>query len=394
MARVCPCLGVQGARVAVPLLASLTLLGLLVWRPAAGGDRCRTRLRHDIVDRSGVLLAYSRPDPRGGAPLRLYPYGPVAGPVVGFVDTATGRGLSGLEFQYDTLLSSAAPALPLRTTLDRTLQFRAFSLLRRAHRRLGARSGSCVVMDPATGAVLAMARFPVPEGEGAGQAAASHRSGDPLTGYFHPLVLAAATPALLGRKAPPRPRWVDAGSGIRLLTPSQEGAHARWATVPILVHLGFGQPTGVDLPGEAPGCIAATAVRGVELLSKVDATPLQMVRAYAMLINGDRAVVPHLRLEGRVSAASSGPAAPSKGGRWEYLGSLEAGPGGGLVLLARYAGGGRQVVAVVALRGEFRQGRSAALRPLLSGLEGMVRFAWALPPGVEVASARLSGGGE
>ncbi|MBP5232058.1 MAG: hypothetical protein J6333_01480, partial [Planctomycetes bacterium] len=73
-----------------------------------------------------------------------------------------------------------------------------------------------------------------------------------------------------------------------------------------LADYGIGRQTGVDLPGETPGFIAPRAFTGRNWSlgetwhisigqGQIDATPLQIATAYAMLLNGGRKVRPHLR---------------------------------------------------------------------------------------------------
>jgi cell division protein FtsI (penicillin-binding protein 3) len=114
---------------------------------------------------------------------RYYPAGEVTGHVVGFTDIDD-RGQEGLEAAYDQwlkgengrkrvlqdrlgqviddveLLAAAHPGRDLRTSIDLRLQYLAYRELKRAVTESHARSGSVVVLDPATGEVLAMVNQP------------------------------------------------------------------------------------------------------------------------------------------------------------------------------------------------------------------------------------------
>ena len=114
---------------------------------------------------------------------RYYPAGEVTGHVVGFTDIDD-RGQEGLEAAFDPwlrgengrkrvlqdrlgqviddveLLASARPGRDLRTSIDLRLQYLAYRELKRAVTESHARSGSVVVLDPATGEVLAMVNQP------------------------------------------------------------------------------------------------------------------------------------------------------------------------------------------------------------------------------------------
>jgi cell division protein FtsI/penicillin-binding protein 2 len=75
-----------------------------------------------------------------------------------------------------------------------------------------------------------------------------------------------------------------------------------------LTEFGIGQATGIDLPREAAGYLAPAALTGRNWSlgetwhiaigqGQIDATPLQIAVAYAMLVNGGAKVRPHLRYE-------------------------------------------------------------------------------------------------
>lgn len=114
---------------------------------------------------------------------RSYPYGELAGQVLGF-SNIDGRGVRGVEraedrwlrgrrlrvpveragqdrFLWDPELDSAAYAGgDLRLTLSAVLQAEAEAALDQAIRRTGARGGVVVVLEPATGEILAVAEAP------------------------------------------------------------------------------------------------------------------------------------------------------------------------------------------------------------------------------------------
>ncbi len=118
------------------------------------------------------------------APMRLYPYGRVAGQVLGFTGVDN-NGLSGLELELDSLLRGQNGRLILQRdglnrqrqsvdyprvdpvdgdavnlTIDAEYQSIAEDELRKGIERNKAESGLVAMMDPATGEVLAMANYP------------------------------------------------------------------------------------------------------------------------------------------------------------------------------------------------------------------------------------------
>jgi cell division protein FtsI/penicillin-binding protein 2 len=114
--------------------------------------------------------------------LRTYPQGGVGAQVLGYAGI-DGRGLGGLELQYDRKLAgrpgnqtivrdptgrtidviSSRPAWQgsdVFTTIDHTIQAQAEKILRETVSKWGAKDASAIVLDPSTGEVLAMAQTP------------------------------------------------------------------------------------------------------------------------------------------------------------------------------------------------------------------------------------------
>lgn len=100
---------------------------------------------------------------------RDYPFGSLAAHVVGFAsqDEATGDtiGQYGIEAAYNEVLSHAADATQSKgrdvvLTLDRAVQQKAEDLIADLVKSKGAISGGVMVMEPATGRMVAMAHYP------------------------------------------------------------------------------------------------------------------------------------------------------------------------------------------------------------------------------------------
>ena len=68
-------------------------------------------------------------------------------------------------------MTPAEPGSDLVLTLRTSIQFAAAEALQEAIERTGARAGSVVVLDPATGGVLAMVNLPGFDPDGSGVAA-------------------------------------------------------------------------------------------------------------------------------------------------------------------------------------------------------------------------------
>ena len=116
---------------------------------------------------------------------RVYPYGAVAGQILGFIGT-DGHGLSGLELQYDDVLSGtdgemtmergldgnpiaggaydvteATDGTDIVVSLDANIQQKAEEQLTTAVKDAEAHSGNVIVTDPSTGEILAAASTPL-----------------------------------------------------------------------------------------------------------------------------------------------------------------------------------------------------------------------------------------
>jgi cell division protein FtsI (penicillin-binding protein 3) len=114
---------------------------------------------------------------------RYHPAGEVAGHVIGFADIDD-RGQEGLEFAFDYWLrgepgkkrilqdlygrvigdveqiQAPRPGRDLRASIDLRLQYLAYRELKAAVTEANAKSGSVVILDPATGEVFAMVNQP------------------------------------------------------------------------------------------------------------------------------------------------------------------------------------------------------------------------------------------
>lgn len=281
-------------------------------------------------------------------PGRVYPLDEVARPVIGVVGNE-GHGLEGLEqvFERDlqgtpgwaTLyrdgrgtsyeLPRSMVKLPdaggsLVTTLDLDAQSVTVMKLREAVARTGAKSGMAVFVEPKTGDILAMATV-----DGPGAPGTKHRNRI-VADQYEPgstfKILAGC--AALEEKilAPSDSFWVYEGKAdLGGFTIHDSHAETGWFTVRratahssnvCYAHIGtkvgaerlyrfarlfgFGQPTRVPLPGEAPGVIrepsrwSNRSLATISIGHEVLVTPLQVVMAYAAIANGGTLLRPRI----------------------------------------------------------------------------------------------------
>ncbi len=284
---------------------------------------------------------------------RIYPYDAVGSKVVGFV-SRDNRGLAGVEAAYnDALRGAPGREKVIRNgnyrseryhrfmdrkprdgkyvylTIDATVQDIAETELRRAVAENGARGGIVVVMDVATGDILALAEAP----------SIGTRDGASLTdslwtlrsvshvyepGSTFKLVTAAA---LMEKSSVAPADSFDAENGradLGFATIRDPHPH-QWLTVEeaymfssnivmakavsslsagdfygYVKMFGFGARTGVGLPGESAGTVppierwSARTKATMAFGQEVAVTPIQMVNAFAAIANDGVLMMPRL----------------------------------------------------------------------------------------------------
>ncbi|MFC1500778.1 penicillin-binding transpeptidase domain-containing protein, partial [Candidatus Zixiibacteriota bacterium] len=239
---------------------------------------------------------------------RTYPQRSTASSVLGYTGI-DGSGLEGLELDYDSVLSGRAgrivqqvdalgvsipgrdaareepvSGMDLRLTLDAVIQGVLEEELARGVETSEAAAGIAVALDPETGAILAMAGWPTFDPNAPDDVDPSQRRNRAITDPFEPgsvLKLVTFTAALdAGRYTPAD--TIDGGNGVIQVVGSEirdVHAHGKMSlgevlqfssnvgTVKIARHVGenrlyryardfgFGQVTGLGLPGEASGVL-------------------------------------------------------------------------------------------------------------------------------------------
>lgn len=240
--------------------------------------------RGAITSAEGETLAPPINLDDGDVPLlRTYPHGPLYAHIVGYVGLAAGA--SGVERSYDSELSGAATGIAVQELADLfadsnrvgdvTLAVHhGVQLTARA--ALGDRDGAVVIIDPATGAVIAMwsrpgfdPGAPVARAPGTGQLSAGPPTARAYQRHY----------ALIGGESP------DAvGNDLLAGAGREPGA------------------TGIDLPGEPNGDRPRDdGVEGVRL------TPLQLALAAAAVANDGVRMRPYVvqRVDARAADSSA-----------------------------------------------------------------------------------------
>ena len=275
---------------------------------------------------------------------RFYPKGPLLSHVLGFVGM-DGVGLEGLERRYESQLHgekrltvlqrdalgrtvfpkglreqppSAGQALTL--TIDEVIQYIAEKELEEAVDQARAKSGSIIVMDPRSGAILAMAVSPRFDPNAVASLTADRWRNRALTDTYEPgstmkLVVAAAA---LEEKLMMPGSMLFGENGRMAIANTTIHDHEKlgWMTFAQMIQkssnigaaktgmllgdqrlyrylqaFGFGQRTDIDLPGEVAGLLKSPrdwgrrSLASISMGQEVGVTPLQMLSAVSAIAN-------------------------------------------------------------------------------------------------------------
>jgi cell division protein FtsI (penicillin-binding protein 3) len=283
---------------------------------------------------------------------RSYPLGSVGAQVLGFVGVDD-TGLSALEFQLDRELAGSAgqetivrdpagrtidvvsdrPEVDGRDvylTLDQTIQANAEGVLRDTVRTWGAKSATAIVLDPRTGAILAMAVQPGYDANAFPQAARDLQRNRAVTDTYEPgstFKLITVGAVLSEGLVAPSTRFTLPYSipvADRVIHDAEERGTVNYSVAQILAHssnvgaitlaellgkdrlaswierFGFGRKTGIDFPGESPGIVlpadrwSGSTIGNVPIGQGIAVTPVQMASAYAAVANRGLWSRPHL----------------------------------------------------------------------------------------------------
>jgi len=308
----------------------------------------RRRMNPAVVQR---ILALRIPGVYGQREFkRFYPQGEAIAHVLGFTNVDD-HGQEGVELAFDDwlsgkpgekrilrdrhgrtvenvdLLKAAQPGKDLALSIDRRIQYLAYTELQKAVEESGASSGSAVVLDVHTGEVLAMANVPSYNPNSiAGSNREAHRN-RAVTDLFEPgstmkpLTVAAAleahviTPHTLFNTSPgkiPNGRfWTtdteDHGTldTTGVITKSSNVGAAMISKrltndqfYDFVKRFGYGNSTHSGFPGEASGLFPpparwdGTSKQTMSYGYGLAVTPLQVARVYAALANDGHEVTP------------------------------------------------------------------------------------------------------
>jgi len=284
---------------------------------------------------------------------RFYPNSEIGAQVIGFTGLDP-QGLEGLELEYDSLVFGQGGFLvterdalgrsfgsgqyevrgrsrgaDLYLTLDKNIQYIVEKELAQGVKKAGARAGSVVVLEPASGRVLAMASQPDFNPNAFSEYRPNQWRNRTLTDTFEPgstfkpLLLASALNEGLVRPG----QIIDCEKGAyavggkvihdhhaydkltvrEVLKVSSNIGAAKIAKIlerdrfySYLRDFGFGTKTGIDLPGEVPGLVRPPSqwfeidMAAMSFGQGLSVTPLQLANAVAAIANGGYLMTPYL----------------------------------------------------------------------------------------------------
>src|SRR2546425_8961766 len=301
---------------------------------------------------------------------RVYPSGNLAAQVLGYVaqNDTDNHGFYGIEGQYDTLLQGKPGSItteedlqgnPLDVgvdneqppvsganvtlTINSTVEYMVQTALVDTVKQLQAASGTAIVIDARTGAVVAIAGEPTFDPNQYGQYATQLGCLGSEEVYFNPVLYCAYEPGstmkavtmaagldqglitpdtaindpgyIAFNDAPVVTNWEGLGYGTETMTQVLEhSANVGSAYVahtilgpsryyPYLAKFGFGQPTGIDsqeetgyyrTPANSPQTWSMADLTRQAFGQSILATPLQLVMAYQAIANGGVMMRPYL----------------------------------------------------------------------------------------------------
>ena len=274
---------------------------------------------------------------------RTYPQGPLAAQVLGMVGTDN-TGLAGLEYSRDRELHGndgkrrlvkdalgepismievehAEPGSDLRLTLDARIQERTEAVLADVGRTYMPQGATAVVMDPRSGEILALANWPRVDANNVDGSPEYARRNRAIQANYEPgstfkafTVAGAIEEGLVEPgtqlSVPPLIQVAD-----RTVGEAHDGGGGTFTVADILARssnvgsvmiglklgatrfdrwvrrFGFGEQTGVDLPGEEGGIVlrpenySGSSMGNMPIGQGIAVTPMQMASAYTAIAN-------------------------------------------------------------------------------------------------------------
>jgi cell division protein FtsI/penicillin-binding protein 2 len=281
---------------------------------------------------------------------RFYPKRELAAHVLGYVDI-DGKGLGGIEYLLDDNIRSKpgkilvladahrrgfesidkAPeaGTSVVLTLDEKIQYIAEKELDQAIRDTQAKSGTIIVENPNTGELLGVANWPTFNPNGAKDVNPEARMNRAASALYEPgsVFKIVTLSAAIDQGITTSDELIDCQMGSIYIAGHRIRDHKPFGLLKVsqvlsnssdvgaiklglrlgapkfyeyIRSFGFGQPTGVDLPGESRGMLrrlenwTPVSVGSISMGQEIGVTPLQLITAMTAMANGGLIVRPHV----------------------------------------------------------------------------------------------------
>ena len=289
---------------------------------------------------------------------RVYPKGNLAAHIIGSVGLDN-QPLEGVELAYDKYLKTSggkvyfsrdasgkmlssgvnnmeAKGNDILLTIDEGMQYIAEKELTKAMSKWRAVAATAIIMDPFTGEILALANRPTYDLNEIGRAGKNDIRDRAITDIYEPgstFKIVVGTAALEENLVNLNTTFDCSRGSIEVGRKVIHDAHrhgllsfkeviqksSNVGSIMIGMKLGkeniykyaklfgYGDRTGIDLPGEVSGWIrkpekwSATSIGAIPIGQEVAVTPLQVLRAYSVIANGGYLVKPHVVKEVRTN---------------------------------------------------------------------------------------------
>ncbi len=288
---------------------------------------------------------------------RSYPYQTLAAHLVGF-SNAEGVGQAGIEQSqndilfgavikklqerdrlgrvYDEIISEKEPPKDIVLTISTSMQYHAEQALEKAVKASNAKSGMAVALDHRTGEILALANYPTFDPNKLNGINANNLTNNVIQSVYSPgsVFKLVTYGSALEKKLITPDSEIDSGNGtieiakhrfkdshpIGRVTYSKALAHSSnvcaiktsmlvgkedfYSTVK---KLGFGRPTGIELPAETGGIVRrperwnGDSLASMSIGYEIGVSALQMATAFATIANDGVRIQPHIIKEIRQS---------------------------------------------------------------------------------------------
>ncbi|TFG78301.1 MAG: PASTA domain-containing protein [Thermodesulfobacteriales bacterium] len=290
-------------------------------------------------------------------PKRIYPNGTLLGQVIGFTDLDS-IGIEGIEYRYDSSLIGKTRKITLKRdargnkilsdpneiqeidrdessgndivlTIDSQIQHIVERELKEGIEGVGGEKGMALIMNPETGEVLAMASYPFIDPNSYSKFPESNRRNLPIWYAHEPgstMKVFLAASAIEDKKVNPNSQFNCENGRRKIGSAVIKDVHPRGTlTVSEIVKyssnigaskigelmgrdtyykylkkFGFGEKTGIGLPGESKGLLASPRKWGpIELATisfgqGISVTSLQVVTALSAIANGGYLMKPYV----------------------------------------------------------------------------------------------------